>query len=180
MYNIGKGKVQFIIKAADVDLDERTSTGETGKADVDVYVDIKANKALSKSASFYLEYSNAVLELVQADVGVGYSIDRAKSSPGVVCINVTDTSIGSYKVKFRTKYDTRGLDKYANKKYLLDIAQPDITDSDGNGCDIELAESYFSIVKKVDTSVHLLASANSSTAQELVVADILNNLVKLN
>lgn len=179
-YNIGKGKVQFIIKTTDIDLNQRVSVGDMGKADVDVYVDIKTNKTLSSSASFYLEYSNVVLDLAQDDVGVGYSIDRAKSSPGVVCINVTDTSIGSYKVKFMTKYDTRGLDKYANKKYLLDIAQPDIVDSDGNGCDIELAESYFSIVNKVDTSVHLLVSTNNNITRELIVTDILNNLVKLN
>ena len=134
---------------------------------------------MSKNASFCLEYSNAVLELVQPDIGIGYTIDRSKCSPGVVYIDVDDTSIGSYKILFRTKYDTNGLSKYANKKYLLDVIEPDISDEDGNGCDIEVEESYFSIIKKVDT-VHLLTSSDNKDKRELIVADIFNNLVKLN
>ena len=98
MYNIGKGKVKFEVQADGIDLDERESNHETGKAAVDVLVDVKANKALSKTASFYLEYSNAVLELVQPDVGVGYSIDRSKTAPGAVFINIDDTSVGNYRV----------------------------------------------------------------------------------
>ena len=98
-----------------------------------------------------------------------------------MCIKVDDTSIGSYKVKFKTKYDVNGLSKYANKKYLLDVAEPEALDVDGNGLDIETEESYFSIVKKSATAVHLLAATdNTAAVRELIVTDIFNNLVKLN
>ena len=65
---------------------------------------------------------------------------------------------------------------------MLGIAEPSITDSSGNGCDIEVEESYLSIDKKVDTSVYLLEASDDkrSEQRELIVTDIFNNLVKLN
>lgn len=147
-YDPGDPTSTIWINAPDIDLDGKA---QTQKFDLDVYVNMQSNADLMANGGFYLDYPSHVITPVTDQQRIGYEIDAAASSAGLLKIVITDPDIESYLVKFRTVKTVSGLRKYAGQRFMLGAAEPSFTSVDGKNVIVEEATSYFGVLQEGKT-----------------------------
>ena len=93
---------------------------------------------------------------------------------GLLKIKITNSKLGSYKLNFKTRHAAENLERYANKKFLLDV-EGNLYDVNGNICDMVTQKSTITLIKASDD---LLADYNEDKSIiDLIIANNMKNAI---